>query len=109
MKSKARKSNFQECKIIPITDPAEIAALERRIQAAEKHLAGRGAADKPKKKPRKAVPGVMVDWKAAEVTDPAEFAELERRVRAAEKAMAAREKALAALENGSKPKVRKRK
>lgn len=60
MKSKPRKSNFQECKIIPITDPAEIAALERRIQAAEK-------------------------------------------------AMAAGEIALATLENGKKPKTRKRK
>lgn len=51
MKSKPRKTvsgNFQECKIIPITDPAEIAALERRIQAAEKVLAARENSRRPK-------------------------------------------------------------
>jgi hypothetical protein len=62
-----------------------------------------------KSKSRKTVPGILVTGKLVEITDPAEIADLERRVRAAEKAMAAREKALAALENGSKPKPRKRK
>ncbi len=62
-----------------------------------------------KKKARKPVKGVLVECELVEVTDPAEFAELERRVRAAEKAMAAREKALAAFDNGSKPRTRKRK
>jgi hypothetical protein len=59
-----------------------------------------------KNKSRKTVPGILVRGELVEVTDPAEFAELERRVRAAEKAMAAREKTLAALENGGKPKSR---
>jgi hypothetical protein len=53
-----------------------------------------------KKKSRKPVKGVLQEFKLVEITDPAEIAELERRVRAAEKAMAAREKVLAALENG---------
>ena len=44
MKSKSRKTVpglLQEFKIIPITDPAEIAAVERRIRAAEKAMAAR--------------------------------------------------------------------
>jgi hypothetical protein len=56
MKSKSRKTvpgNFQECKIIPITDPVEIAALERRIQAAEKTLAARENSRRPKTRKRK--------------------------------------------------------
>jgi hypothetical protein len=35
---------FQRTELIEITDPAEIAALERRIRAAEKAMAGREAA-----------------------------------------------------------------
>ncbi len=62
-----------------------------------------------KTKPRKPVKSILVTGKLVEITDPTEIAALERRIRAAEKAMAAREKALAALENGSKPKTRKRK
>jgi hypothetical protein len=53
-----------------------------------------------KSKPRKNVPGILVTGRLVEITDPAEIAELERRVRAAEKVMAAREKILAALDNG---------
>jgi hypothetical protein len=45
-----RKSILQECEIVPITDPAEIAALERRIREAEKALDGR---DYGKLRPRK--------------------------------------------------------
>ncbi len=63
-----------------------------------------------KNKSRKApLRPTLQEFELVEVTDPAEFAELERRVRAAEKAMAAGEKALAALDNGSKPKTRKAK
>jgi hypothetical protein len=32
-----------KCEMIPITDPAEIAALEQRIRKAEKNLAAREA------------------------------------------------------------------
>ena len=107
MKSKPRKTgsgNFQECKIIPITDPAEIAALERRIQAAEKAFA---RAEGRQPKARKPVRSTLVGCELVEITDPAEIAERERRVRAAEKALATREKALAARENGGKSKSRK--
>jgi hypothetical protein len=38
-RTKARKGILQGCELIPITDPAEIAALERRIKKAEKALA----------------------------------------------------------------------
>jgi len=44
------KPTLQKCEMIPITDPAEIAALERRIREAEKALDGR---DYAKLKPRK--------------------------------------------------------
>jgi hypothetical protein len=54
MKNKSRKTPYKptlvEFEMVEITDPAEIAALERRIQAAEKTLAARErrAAAKPK-------------------------------------------------------------
>ena len=42
------------CEIIPITDPAEIAALERRIRAAEKVMVdGYACVEKPKPRKRK--------------------------------------------------------
>ena len=45
----ARKSILHYGELVPITDPAEIAALERRIRAAEKMLArGGSVASKPK-------------------------------------------------------------
>jgi hypothetical protein len=51
MKTKTQKREriypLLTCELIPITDPAEIAALERRIRKAEKMLAAREA--KPKK------------------------------------------------------------
>jgi len=43
------------CDVIPITDPVEIAALERRIRAAEKVMVD-GYARLPEKKPRKRKP-----------------------------------------------------
>jgi hypothetical protein len=43
------------CEVIPITDPAEIAALERRIRAAEKVMVD-GYARLEKTKPRKRKP-----------------------------------------------------
>jgi hypothetical protein len=54
MKNKSRKGIrgiLQECLIIPITDPAEQAALDRRCLEAEKMLAAR--AEPKKVKPRK--------------------------------------------------------
>ena len=44
MKSKSRKpvrSSLVECELVEITDPVEIAALERRVRAAEKEIAAR--------------------------------------------------------------------
>jgi hypothetical protein len=43
------------CEMVPITDPAEIAALERRIRAAEKVMVD-GYARLKKTKPRKRKP-----------------------------------------------------
>lgn len=37
------------CELVPITDPAEIAALERRIRKAEKMLAARESKSKKSK------------------------------------------------------------
>jgi len=55
MKSKTLKREriypLLDCEMVPITDPAEIAALERRIRKAEKMLAAREA--KPKKSSKK--------------------------------------------------------
>ncbi len=56
MKNNAKKtvrvSTLHRGEIVPITDPAEIAELERRIRAAEKAMAN--GRPKPKKaKPRK--------------------------------------------------------
>jgi hypothetical protein len=51
MKNKSSKTVpgvLQEFKIIPVTDPAEIAALERRVRAAEKALAARENSRRPK-------------------------------------------------------------
>jgi hypothetical protein len=51
MKSKSRKTVrgiLVTGKLVEITDPAEIAALERRIQAAEKALADRAVSRRPK-------------------------------------------------------------
>lgn len=63
-----------------------------------------------KTKPRKTpIKSRLHEFQLVEVTDPVEFAYLESRVRAAEKAMAERERLLAELENGKKPKSRKRK
>lgn len=109
MKHRSRKKGLlQECELIPITDPAEIAALERRIKAAEKIIAAReGRQPKTvKTKPEKYVPPRLVTCELVEITDPTEIAELERRVRAAEKAMADRE--IAASGKGRRPKMRKR-
>jgi hypothetical protein len=41
------------CELVPITDPAEIAALERRIQAAEKAMARGSNGKKPKSRKKK--------------------------------------------------------
>jgi hypothetical protein len=54
MKNKSPKrvrGILQECVIIPITDPAEQAALDRRCREAEKMIVGR--AEPKKVKPRK--------------------------------------------------------
>jgi hypothetical protein len=60
MKNKPRKnlpkSNLHDCVMVPITDPTEIAALDRRIQAAEKTLAVHQA-DSKGPMPRKAKRG----------------------------------------------------
>ena len=51
MKNKTRKTVpgvLQEFKLIPITDPAEIAAVECRIRAAEKAIAARENPRKPR-------------------------------------------------------------
>ena len=57
MKSKPRKTvvgTLQICEAVPITDPAEIAALERRIRAAEKVMVdGYACLEKPKPRKRK--------------------------------------------------------
>jgi hypothetical protein len=56
MKNKSRRTVpglLKDFKIIPITDPAEIAAAERRIRAAEKALAARESSAKPKPRKRK--------------------------------------------------------
>jgi hypothetical protein len=50
-----RMAPLLTCEVIPITDPAEIAALERRIRAAEKVMVD-GYACLKKKKPRKGKP-----------------------------------------------------
>jgi hypothetical protein len=42
-----------ECETIPITDPDEIAALERRIREAEKKLAGKTTGRNKKTRSRK--------------------------------------------------------
>lgn len=56
MKNKSRKpvkGILQECVIVEITDPAEQAALDRRIREAEKTLAAREAPKKAKPRKRK--------------------------------------------------------
>lgn len=57
MKNKSRKHPYRptlvECELIEITDPAEIAALEKRFRAAEKMLAAREAPRKAKPRKRK--------------------------------------------------------
>jgi hypothetical protein len=50
-----RIAPLQTCDVVPITDAAEIAALERRIRAAEKVMVD-GYACLKKKKPRKRKP-----------------------------------------------------
>jgi hypothetical protein len=50
-----RMAPLLTCEVIPITDPAEIAALERRIRAAEKVMVD-GYARLKKTKPRKRKP-----------------------------------------------------
>jgi hypothetical protein len=42
-----------ECEAIPITDPAEIEALERRIRKAEKMLAARESKPRKTKPPKR--------------------------------------------------------
>jgi hypothetical protein len=57
MKNKSRKplgkSILHDCVIVPITDPAEQAALDRRCREAEKLLAARANAGKPKSRKAK--------------------------------------------------------
>ncbi len=57
MKNKSRrppgKSILHDCVIVPITDPAEQAALDRRCREAEKILAGRANSTKPKSRKTK--------------------------------------------------------
>ena len=56
MKNKSRKpvhGILQEWEMIPITDPAEQAALDRRCREAEKMLAGRAEPKKKNNKPSK--------------------------------------------------------
>jgi len=57
MKNKPRKtspkSNLHDCVMVPITDPSEIAALDRRIREAEKALAAHRL-DSPEPTRRKA-------------------------------------------------------
>jgi hypothetical protein len=56
MKKKTQKKSpgiLHNCVIVPITDPVEIEALERRIRAAEKVIAAREAAPR-KRSARKA-------------------------------------------------------
>ncbi len=60
MKKKNPQKNLRmmpllRCEMVEITDPAEIAALERRIRAAEKVMVD-GYACLPIKKPRKKKP-----------------------------------------------------
>lgn len=54
MKKKAAKPlrmmPLVECEVIPITDPAEIAALEKRIRKAEKMLAAQANGKKAGRK-----------------------------------------------------------
>ena len=60
MKNRNRKKPVKgvlvDCELVPITDPVEIAELERRIAEAEKVLDGRSYAKlpKPRKRTRKA-------------------------------------------------------
>jgi hypothetical protein len=57
MKNKKPKDlatpRYVECELIPITDPDEIAALERRVRKAEKAMAAAERANGKKTKPRK--------------------------------------------------------
>jgi hypothetical protein len=56
MKKKSQKSSrnptLKTFELVEVTDPAEIAELERRVRAAEKEMAAREA-DTEKPKPRK--------------------------------------------------------
>jgi len=58
MKKKSRKIPYRpilkRCELVPITDPVELADVERRIQEAEKMLAGaNGTAKKPRSAKRR--------------------------------------------------------
>ena len=53
MKNKTQKKPYKptllDCELVPVTDPAEFAELERRVRAALKEMAAREAA--PRKRP----------------------------------------------------------
>jgi hypothetical protein len=56
LKNNSRKTSrgiLQVWQMIPITDPAEQAAIDSRCREAEKLLAGRGELKKPKPRKRK--------------------------------------------------------
>lgn len=95
MIQKSRKpfrGTLQTWKMVEITDPAEIAALERRIRVAEKALAQREGMNTKSHKPLHGVSITSVQGELVEITDTAKITALERRIRAAKKPLAAREK-----------------
>jgi hypothetical protein len=94
MKNKSRKTmrgpTVQVFEMVPITDPVELAAIDRRRKAAEKAMA---AAERTTGK--KMLGRTLQELEMVEITDPAEQAEFDRRCREAEKAMAAAERSSA--------------